>query len=104
MDLKRVCCLCNALTDKRVKHAVATTGAQRPGEGGPRPAAAAFSAANALQTLLRLVRDHAPQTEAAIQPADSGISRSTSGCLPTKISNLAGRQCRCCGIRKSSNT
>jgi len=61
-------CLCNALTDKRVKHAVATTGAQRPGEVYE-ACGCRVQCGKCVQTLLRLVRDHTAQADNALQQA-----------------------------------
>jgi bacterioferritin-associated ferredoxin len=61
-------CLCNALTDKRVKQAVAATGSRRPVDVYEACGCRA-QCGRCVQTVLRLVRDHALQIETEIQPA-----------------------------------
>jgi bacterioferritin-associated ferredoxin len=61
-------CLCNALTDKRVKQAVVETGSQRPVDVYAACGCRA-QCGKCVQTVLRLVRDHAGQIRTEIQPA-----------------------------------
>jgi bacterioferritin-associated ferredoxin len=55
-------CLCNALTDKRVKQAVAATGSQRPTDVYEACGCRA-QCGRCVQTVLCLARDYAVQTE-----------------------------------------
>jgi bacterioferritin-associated ferredoxin len=61
-------CLCNALTDKRVKQAVADTGSRRLGDVYEACGCRA-QCGKCVQTVLRLVRDHALQHETETQTA-----------------------------------
>lgn len=61
-------CLCNALTDKRIKQAVAATGSRRPGDVYEACGCRA-QCGKCVQTVLGLVRDHASQMEGAQSPA-----------------------------------
>jgi len=62
-------CLCNALTDKRIKQAVETVTDQRPRE--------IYAACNCraqcgrcVKTILQMLRDHRLQIEGELQGAD----------------------------------
>jgi bacterioferritin-associated ferredoxin len=68
MDRAVYICMCNALTDKHIKQAVASCGPQRLAD----VYAACGSRAQCgqcAQAMLRLVRDHACQLEGGIQSA-----------------------------------
>jgi bacterioferritin-associated ferredoxin len=63
-------CLCNALTDKRLKQAVATTATQRVSEVYEACGCRA-QCGQCVKAVLRLVRDYAVQTEVDFQSAHS---------------------------------
>ncbi len=62
-------CLCNALTDKRLKQVVATTDSQRPGEVYAACGCRA-QCGKCVHAVLTLLRDQARQVEAELQGAD----------------------------------
>jgi bacterioferritin-associated ferredoxin len=59
-------CLCNALTDKRLKQAVAATGSRRPGDVYQACGCRA-QCGKCVKAVLCLVRDHALQMESEAQ-------------------------------------
>ncbi len=61
-------CLCNALTDRRLKEAAAATGSQRPGEIYSACGCRA-QCGQCVKAVLSLLRDHAGQIEESIQAA-----------------------------------
>ena len=62
-------CLCNALTDRRLKQAAAATGSQRPGDLYAACGCRA-QCGQCVHAVLQLLRDHARQVEMQIQGAD----------------------------------
>ena len=62
-------CLCNALTDRKLKQAAIETGSTRPGEIYAACGCRA-QCGQCVQTVLDLVRDHASQMAGQLQGAD----------------------------------
>ena len=62
-------CLCNALTDRKLKQAATVTGSTRPGEIYAACGCRA-QCGQCVQAVLELLRDHASQTSAQLQGAD----------------------------------
>jgi bacterioferritin-associated ferredoxin len=62
-------CLCNALTDQKLKQAAASTGSQRPGEVYAACGCRA-QCGQCVHAVLRLLRDHARQLESQLHGAD----------------------------------
>jgi bacterioferritin-associated ferredoxin len=62
-------CLCNALTDRKLKQAAAAIGSQRPGEIYAACGCRA-QCGQCVQAVLRLLRDHARQTNGELQAVD----------------------------------
>jgi bacterioferritin-associated ferredoxin len=62
-------CICNALTDKRVKQAVVTVNSQRPREVYAACDCRA-QCGHCVKTILQMIRDHALQIEGEFQGAD----------------------------------
>jgi bacterioferritin-associated ferredoxin len=62
-------CLCNALTDRRLKQAAAATGSQRPGDVYAACGCRA-QCGQCVHAVLDLLRDHARETSAQLLGAD----------------------------------
>ncbi len=62
-------CLCNALTDRKLKQAATVTGSTRPGDIYAACGCRA-QCGQCVQAILRLVREHASQTGEALEGAD----------------------------------
>jgi bacterioferritin-associated ferredoxin len=62
-------CLCNALTDKKVKQAVAAVNSERPREVYAACGCRA-QCGRCVKTILQLLRDHARRMEEEFQGAD----------------------------------
>jgi bacterioferritin-associated ferredoxin len=62
-------CLCNALTDRKLKQAAIDTGSTRPGEIYAACGCRA-QCGQCVQTVLDLVRDHVSQMASQLQGAD----------------------------------
>ncbi len=62
-------CLCNALTDRKLKQAAATIGSQRPGEVYAACGCRA-QCGQCVHAVLQLLRDHARQPDAKFQAVD----------------------------------
>jgi bacterioferritin-associated ferredoxin len=62
-------CLCNALTDRKLKQVAASTGSQRPGELYAACGCRA-QCGQCVRAVLELLRDHARQLEGQLDGAD----------------------------------
>jgi bacterioferritin-associated ferredoxin len=62
-------CLCNALTDQKLKQAVAVSRSQRPGEVYAACGCRA-QCGQCVHAVLQLLRDHVPQLEGHLHGAD----------------------------------
>jgi bacterioferritin-associated ferredoxin len=62
-------CLCNALTDRRLKQAAAATGSTRPGDAYAACGCRA-QCGQCAKAVLALLREHARQMDAQLQGAD----------------------------------
>jgi bacterioferritin-associated ferredoxin len=69
MDPPLYVCLCNALTDRKLKQAATATGSVRPGEVYAACGCRA-QCGQCVQAVLALLRDHARQAEAQLRGAD----------------------------------
>jgi bacterioferritin-associated ferredoxin len=69
MDAPLYICLCNALTDRRLKQAASATGSARPAEIYAACGCRA-QCGQCVQAVLDLLRDHASRTPEQLQGAD----------------------------------